>query len=190
MYEAAVIGVSAGGMKALRTLFQALSNSFQLPLIIVQHEASYADDFLAKYLSGLSSLSVKQAHDKEDIEKGSAYLAPPGYHLMIEDDQSFALSTDAPVNYARPSIDVLFETAADVYGTTLIGIILTGANDDGSRGLKYLKDIGGLAIVQNPATAEVSSMPEKAIERTQVDHILTIEEIATFLNKLIPFDDG
>ncbi|MEI7983582.1 MAG: chemotaxis protein CheB, partial [Bacteroidota bacterium] len=114
--------------------------------------------------------------------KGMAYLAPPNYHLLIEPDFSFTLTIDERVNYARPSIDVLFETAAEAFKDQLIGIILTGANNDGSKGLKKISEYGGLTIVQDPETAEVDSMPRAALRETVVDHILTIDEISTLLN--------
>lgn len=186
MYEAIVIGVSAGGMQILRQLFKGLSKGFEIPLIIVQHEVAHADDFLAHFLTKYTSIYVKQADEKEEILPNHAYLAPPGYHLLVDDDRVLALSTDPPVNYARPSIDVLFETAAEVYGKGLIGIILTGANADGSKGLQSVHKLGGLTIVQNPDSAEVSSMPERALALTPVDHVLNINEICTLLNKL-PF---
>jgi two-component system chemotaxis response regulator CheB len=133
----------------------------------------------------MKKLKVKEADEKERPANGMAYIAPPNYHLLFENDQSFTLTVDERVNYARPSIDVLFETAAEAYKDTLIGIILTGANTDGSRGLKKIKDFGGLTIVQDPATAESDSMPRAAILTTQVDHVLPIEEIAEFLNSLV-----
>jgi two-component system chemotaxis response regulator CheB len=115
---------------------------------------------------------------------GMAYLAPPNYHLLLEPDRTFTLTIDERVNYARPSIDVLFETAAEAYKDKLIGIILTGANNDGSKGLKKIKEFGGLAIVQDPETAEVASMPRAAILTSVVDHIIPLEEIAPLLNSL------
>jgi two-component system chemotaxis response regulator CheB len=113
-----------------------------------------------------------------------AYFAPPNYHLLIEEDHTFSLSIEGRVNYSRPSIDVLFESALDAYCSKLIGIILTGANNDGSRGLKKIKDCGGLAIVQDPKTAEVSAMPEAALKISKIDHVLQLEEIAPFLIKI------
>ncbi len=184
MYELVVIGVSAGGMSALRNVFQKLGENFTLPVVVVQHEASYADDFLAHYLNGYTALQVKQADEKEIIKQGRIYLAPPGYHLMIGEDRLFVLTTDARVNYARPAIDVLFETAAEEYGPALIGIILTGASADGSLGLKTIKENGGLAIIQNPLTAEVDIMPRAALKVLKPDHVLGLEDIGLLLNRL------
>jgi two-component system chemotaxis response regulator CheB len=126
---------------------------------------------------------VREVGDKDPIERGAAYLAPPDYHLLVE-DRHFALSTDARVNFARPSIDVLFESAADAYGPAAIGIILTGANEDGAAGLARIKEAGGVAIVQDPKTAERARMPEAALESTVADVILPLDEIGPFLRGL------
>jgi two-component system, chemotaxis family, protein-glutamate methylesterase/glutaminase len=184
-FEAVVIGTSTGGMEALRTILQAMPSNFPLPIIVVQHLHPHSDNFLSQYLNEKSELTVKQADEKENIEPGVVYLAPPNYHLLIETDKTFSLSTTPRVNYARPAIDVLFDTAADAYGEKLIGIVLTGANDDGSRGLKRIKEMGGLAIVQDPATAEISSMPKAAIAIANVDYILPLDQIAPFLAGII-----
>ncbi len=183
-YEAIVLGISAGGMEALTHIIPRLPADFALPVVIVQHMHSASDDFLAHYLDEKSFLKVKQADEKEEILPGVAYFAPPNYHLMVEDDRRFSLSIDAPVNYARPSIDVLFETAADVYGTKLVGVILTGANSDGSHGLSKIKESGGLTVVQDPETAEMDVMPKAAIAAADVDYILPLKEIGPFLKRL------
>ena len=183
-YDAIVIGSSAGGMHALRTILSRLPSNFPLSVIIVQHEYPTSDDFLAHYLDERCSLKAKQADEKEEILPGVVYIAPPNYHLMVEEDRTFSLSISEPVNYARPSIDVLFETAADVYKARLVGVILTGGNADGSAGLRRIKDSGGLSIVQDPETAEAYAMPKAAIAATQVDHILSLEEIGPFLSML------
>ena len=127
---------------------------------------------------------VKQADEKEKIVPAMIYIAPPNYHLLVEDDRTFSLSVDELVNFSRPSIDVLFESAADAYGKRLIGIILTGANSDGSNGLKKIKECGGMAIVQDPESSEADTMPRAAIKATKVDYVLPLEEIGTFLRKL------
>lgn len=183
-YKAVVIGSSAGGLNALKLLFYGLDERFSLPVIIVQHISPNAENYLIHILNEFHRLKVKEADEKESPEKGMAYLAPPNYHLLIEPDCTFTLTIDERVNYARPSIDVLFETAAEAYKDRLIGIILTGANNDGSKGLKKIRDLGGLTIVQDPETAEVDSMPRAAIQTTAVDHIMTIDEISSLLNSL------
>jgi two-component system, chemotaxis family, protein-glutamate methylesterase/glutaminase len=180
-YEAIVIGSSAGGLRALLELLLYLPAAYPLPIIIVQHLLDGKDSFLADYLNEKTFITVKEADDKETIEKGYAYLAPPGYHLLIEDDHSLSLSMDPRVNFSRPSIDVLFESAAFVYEQRCIGIVLTGASGDGSQGLLRIKANGGLAIVQDPATAEFNTMPKSAIQATEVDHVLTLEEMGHFL---------
>ncbi len=181
MHEAIVIGVSAGGVHALSTVLQPLPATFPLPIAIVQHMDDKSEAYLADYLNRLCALEVKEAEDKEILQSGIAYLAPPGYHLLIEPDKSFSLSVDPKVNFSRPAIDVLFISAADSFGKNLIGIILTGANGDGTEGLKAIKTQGGMAIVQNPKTAEISYMPRSALEATEVDYIVDLEKIPNLL---------
>jgi two-component system, chemotaxis family, protein-glutamate methylesterase/glutaminase len=183
-YEAVAIGVSSGGMEALSTLLPLLAPSFPMAVMVVQHQHPHADDFLARYLDERCQISVRQADEKDPILPGQIYLAPANYHLLVETDRTFALAVFERVNYARPAIDVLFETAAEVYRQALIGIVLTGANDDGSQGLKTIKDYGGLTIVQDPATAETDAMPRAALEATPVDYVLPLPEIGALLNTL------
>lgn len=184
MYEAAVLGVSAGGLQALMKIIPALPAAFPLPIAIVQHLGARSDAYLAELLNRHSAIAVKEAEDKETLSPGTAYLAPAGYHLLIEPDKSFSLSVDDKVNFSRPSIDLLFESAADAFGETLIGVVLTGANSDGAMGLKAIKRRGGLAVVQNPKTADASFMPRAAIAATAVDHIVELEHLAMLLLKL------
>jgi len=183
-YKAVVMGLSAGGLQALKVLIPSLPSSFALPVAIAQHNSENSGGFLASYLNEIGELTVKEAEDKEPLCAGHAYLAPPGYHLLIEDDETFSLSVDPRVNYCCPSIDVLFESAADAFGESLIGIVLTGANSDGSRGLKAIKARGGVAIVQNPASAESRYMPQAALNATPVDHVVTLDELAPLLMRL------
>lgn len=184
-YSAVVIGVSAGGMNALGKILPALPADFPIPVIIVQHISPQSDTYMIRHFNNYSRISVVEADEKSEIKPGFAYFAPPNYHLLIEENHTFSLSTEGRVNYSRPSIDVLFESALDAYCSRLIGIILTGANNDGSKGLKKIKDCGGLAIVQDPATAEVAAMPEAALKICRVDHILKLEEMAPFLIKML-----
>ncbi len=188
-YEAVVIGVSAGGLDALSAVIPSLPEAFRLPVIVVQHQRQDSVGFLASYLDERSPLAVKEANDKEPIRPGTVYVAPAGYHLLIEEHRAFSLSVDEPVNHCRPSIDVLFDSAADVYGAKVIGIVLTGANADGSQGLKAIKAAGGLAIVQDPATAEADYMPRKAMKATEVDQVLELNQIGPFLTPLSLGDD-
>lgn len=178
------MGVSAGGFQALSTIFQCLKSDFTYPIIVVQHQSPTSDDFLVNYLNEQCRLKVKQADEKESILAGLIYFAPPNYHLMVETDKTFSLSIDPPVHFARPAIDVLFETAADVYGSKLVGVILTGANADGSRGLKKINEFGGLTIVQDPETAEAGHMPKAAIAATKIDHVMPLKEIGKFISRL------
>lgn len=184
VFDAVVIGSSAGGIKALKALLSCLPPQYFMPVIIVQHLTHYSDDFLERYLDDNCSLRVKQADEKEQIMPGTVYLAPPNYHLLIENDRTFSLSLDGHVNYARPSIDVLFETAAEVYKSGLIGIILTGASSDGTKGIMKIKKAGGMTIVQDPRTAEAQIMPKSAISAGNIDFILSLEAIGKFLCRL------
>jgi two-component system chemotaxis response regulator CheB len=182
-FEIVVIGASYGGLSALQILLSELSPEFPLPVVIVQHRRKDGDDGLCEYLRKRSRLPFIEPNDKEKVEPGCVYLAPRDYHLLIE-KSIFALSTESPVGFARPSIDVLFESAADVYHERIIGVILTGANRDGAKGLAKIKSFGGMALVQDPESAESPAMPEAAISATAVDRILPLPEIAPFLNKL------
>jgi two-component system chemotaxis response regulator CheB len=183
-YEAIVIGVSSGGMNALKFIFSVLPEDFSIPIIIVQHIGSQSENLWISLLNDKSNLYIKEADEKESIEQGKVYIAPSNYHLMIERDKTFSLTIDERVNYARPSIDVLFESAAEAYKSKLIGVILTGSNNDGTNGLKRIKEYGGLTIVQDPATAESSYMPASAIAVVQMDYILTLENIIKLLIKI------
>jgi two-component system chemotaxis response regulator CheB len=184
MNSAVVIGTSAGGLKALEKIFSALSKNFIFPLLIVLHRHSDSDDFLPKYFNTISSLHFKEAEEKETVKKGYAYIAPADYHLLVEEDFTLSLNVDEKVFYCRPAIDVLFETAAEVYGENLIGIVLTGANEDGTKGMETIKKLGGLTVVQDPKYAEVDYMPRSVINNVKVDYILNLNEIADLLNAL------
>ena len=185
MYSAVVIGTSAGGLTALSKIFSGLKEEFNLPIMIVQHKHIESDDYLAKYLGKLSPLHFKEADDKETIKKGYVYLAPADYHLLVEEDFTLSLNVDEKVFFCRPAIDVLFETAADAYGQRLIGIVLTGANEDGTQGMTAIKKAGGLTVVQDPKCAEVDFMPRQVLSKLKVEHILTLEKIAKLLNSII-----
>lgn len=183
-YEAIVIGVSSGGMKAMQVMFSILPRNFSTPIIVVQHISPHSENKWIGFLNNRSNLLIKEPDEKEKIEPGTVYIAPPNYHLLIEKDKTFSLTVDERVNYARPSIDVLFDSAADVYKNSLIGVVLTGANNDGAKGLKHIQDCGGLTIVENPNTAESSTMPAAAIATIAPDHILPLDSIADLLIKI------
>ena len=179
-----VIGLSSGGMEAMKTFFPLLPEDLPFPVIIVQHISPLSDSQWIPILNRKCSLRIKEADEKEKIEKGNIYVAPPNYHLLIENDHTFSLTTEERVSYARPSIDVLFETAAQAYKDRLVGIVLTGSNHDGSAGLQKIKQCGGLSIVQDPEEAHSSYMPTSAMAAVQPDHILGLREIADLLIKL------
>src|ERR1017187_5941580 len=183
-YEAIVIGVSSGGMNAMKVMFSLLPKDFNTPIIIVQHISARSDNRWIKLLNNNSNLCIKEADEKEKIEKGTIYFAAPNYHLMIEKNKTFSLTIDERVNYARPSIDVLFESAADAYKDKLIGVVLTGSNNDGTNGIKRIQECGGLTIIQNPETAESDYMPASAIAAIKPDYILSLEDITELLLKL------
>ncbi|SLM28316.1 putative chemotaxis protein-glutamate methylesterase [Desulfamplus magnetovallimortis] len=185
LIKAVVIGVSAGGFKALHRILPLFDNSFPIPVMIVQHRKAENDSFFVNSLKEKCHIHVEEAIDKTRIAQGRIYIAPGGYHLLVEKDLSLALSVDSPVCYCRPSIDVLFESAADAFGPNIIGIILTGANADGANGIKAIKSSGGITIVQNPKTADVDYMPLAAIKTNAVDHILELDEIPRFVNNLV-----
>lgn len=184
-YRAIVIGASAGGMDAIKSILMPLQEGFSAPILIVQHLSPHSDGYMAKYLNELCKINVKEADEKEKILPGNAYIAPANYHLLIEKDETLSLTVDPKVNYSRPSIDILFESAAEVYENELIGIILTGGNGDGSKGLKVIKEFGGLTIVQDPSTAEAEFMPRAAIKASEVDYILSLNKISNKLIKLM-----
>lgn len=181
-YQAVVIGTSAGGFQATKILLSRLREDLRGVIIIVQHLSSRSNDSMVKLLDEVSRLPVKEAEDKEPIVSGTVYLCPPDYHLLIEREKRFTLSADPKVNFSRPSIDVLFESAAEVYRDRLVGVVLTGANADGSAGLQLVKSYGGMAVVQNPAEADYPEMPTAAAAAVKVDATMTLAEIADFLN--------
>lgn len=183
-FDLVVIGASLGGLHALTTLLGALPPDFPTPLVIVQHRAREATSLLS-LLQQASRLPVSEAEDKQPLQEGQVYLAPADYHVLVE-QRSLALSIDGPVLYARPSIDVLFESAADACAGRVIGVILTGASADGAQGLAAIKARGGCAIVQEPAEAECRVMPEAAIAAAPVDYVLRLLAIAALLARLCP----
>lgn len=172
-----VIGASWGGLRALQTVLSGLPSDFALPIIAVQHRAKDSGDELTENLREKCALRVTEAEDKQPILPGHVYLAPPDYHLLF-DEGALALTTDPPVRFGRPSIDVCFESAAEAYGSGVIGVVLSGANHDGTQGLLRIKELGGTALVQDPATAEGPVMPASAIAAVVVDAVLALEEIS------------
>jgi two-component system chemotaxis response regulator CheB len=184
MYKAIVIGTSHGGPEALRLILTGLKEGFPLPVIVVLHIGDHNNDIFIQHLNDLCALTVKEAEMNEPICPGIIYFAPPNYHLLIEDNETLTLSTTEKVNFSRPSIDVLFESAALVYTKHLIGVILTGANSDGANGLKIIKEFGGTAMVQNPCSSASPAMPRAALKLAKPRFRLKLEEIADQLNQL------
>lgn len=182
--QAVVIGASAGALEALTAILPSLPEHFPLPLMVVVHMPPDKPSLLADLLRAKCRIQVREAEDKEPVSGGTAYFAPPDYHLLVEADRSLSLSNDEPVLHSRPSIDVLFESAADAYGPALIGIVLSGANHDGAAGLKAVSEAGGIAIVQSPEGAFAATMPEAAKAMCPSAQVFTPQKIAAYLQKV------
>lgn len=175
-----VVGTSMGGLRALQILLTKFPADFPVPIAVVQHRAKTSDDALSRFLQKWTRLRIRDAEDGEKLKGGNVYLAPADYHLLVEHGR-LTLSVEDPVQFSRPSIDVLFESAADAYKSRLIGVVLTGANSDGAAGAQKIKSRGGIVVVQDPETAEARAMPEAAIATGKVDRVMPISKIATFL---------
>lgn len=184
--RAIVIGASAGGVTALFSVLGALPADFAIPVLCVLHLPDDRHSQLAEVLQRRLQRPVHEALDKARIEPGQIYVAGPGYHLSVERDFSFSLSQEAPVHFSRPAIDFLFESAADAYGMGLLGVLLTGANEDGARGLLHIRQSGGRTVVQDPRDAQVALMPEAALALHDPDHILSLGGIGQLLATLEP----
>jgi two-component system, chemotaxis family, protein-glutamate methylesterase/glutaminase len=182
--EAIVIGASAGALEALSSLLPGLPADYRLPILVVVHLPPDKTSLLAELLRVRCAIRVREAEDKEPIEPGVAYFAPPDYHLLVEQDKRLSLSDDEPVLFSRPSIDVLFESAADAYADGLIGVVLTGASSDGANGLKAVVEAGGVAVVQSPGSAYAIAMPEAAIAACPEARVLPVNEIAAYLREV------
>lgn len=178
---AVVIGASAGALEALSVILPALPASFALPVFVVVHLPNNHKSILAEIFRAKCQVPVHEAEDKEIVTGGRIYFAPPDYHLLVETNYCLALSSDEPVRYSRPSIDVLFESAADAYGPALIAIVLTGANSDGAGGLKKINEAGGTTIVQDPAESLAPEMPKAALAACPAALPLPLAGIAAFL---------
>jgi two-component system chemotaxis response regulator CheB len=179
-----VVGGSAGAVQVLQRLTSALTTSFSPAMVVVLHMPSGSRGVLHELLAGPSRPSMKIAEDKEPIAPGRIYFATPGYHLLVEANGTFALSLDELVHFSRPSIDVLFETAAEAYGDRVLGIILSGANADGAEGLRAIAEAGGATVVQRPGTAEVAMMPAAALQACRDSYVADPEAIAQLLASL------
>lgn len=182
--DALVIGASAGGITALRAILPALSPRLDAPVVVVVHMPDVRDSMLAEVFQPYLRVPCRQAQDKQQLEAGIVYFAPPGYHLSIERERLFSLSQEEPVHFSRPAIDVLMESAADAYGARLAAILLTGASIDGAAGMAAVGAAGGLTIVQDPASAEMPTMPGAAIRMRTPDLVLALPELRTLLTML------
>ncbi len=181
---AALIGASAGSIDALRVILPGLEPGAGFAVLLVIHLSPEAPNLVPELLSEICRLPVTEAESAEPIEPGHIYMAPPDYHMTVEADHTLSLSTEPPVNYSRPSVDVLFESAAEVYGARSLGIILSGANADGARGLRTVKRRGGITLVEDPESAQFPDMPRAAVITAAPDFVFRLDMIAGFLGQL------
>lgn len=181
MIRLIVIGASAGALQALSAILPELPADFPVPVLIVVHVPADRDNMIAPLFQAKCAMTVREAEDKEPAQPGVIHFAPPGYHLLVEADGTLSLSTEEEVLYSRPSIDVLFESAADAFGPDAMGVILTGANPDGAAGLRAIAAAGGMALVEDPAAAYAPAMPQAALAACPAAHVLPLGEIAAFL---------
>jgi len=180
-----LVGGSAGSGPLIKQILRNMPENFTIPLIIIRHISIDERELSSgEILSEIYSINVKEPADKEQIQDSTIYVAPAGYHLMLEEEGTFAMSLDAKIHYCRPSIDVLFESAAYAFGPSVAAILLSGANSDGAKGLKKINDFGGVTVIQDPVTAQFPSMPYSALEETVVDHIYAIDQIIDLIVKL------
>jgi two-component system chemotaxis response regulator CheB len=179
-FELIAIGASWGGMRALASVLEPLPEDFDIPVVVAQHRSPGGEDLLEQVLARGCKLAVVPAHDKDPLRPGRVYVAPPDYHLLVEPGH-LSLNTDDYVQFARPSIDVLFESAAGAYGERVVGVLLTGANQDGADGLAKIVAAGGFTVVQDPATAARGEMPAAAITRGAARRVLELDRIGPFL---------
>jgi two-component system chemotaxis response regulator CheB len=182
--DAIVIGTSAGGIEALTHILPLIPATFPAAILIVVHVPRERPSLLSEIFRTKCKMRVDEAMDKADIKPGRIYFAPPDYHMLVDSGPQIALSVDEVVQFSRPSIDVLFESAADIYGTRLLGVLLTGGNEDGAAGLAYIDRCGGTTVLQDPAEALVAAMPEGALKLMKPTHILRLDEIRDLLMTL------
>ncbi|MEO8217391.1 MAG: chemotaxis protein CheB [Acidobacteriota bacterium] len=182
-----VVGCSLGGLQALQVILKGLPAGFQIPIAVAQHRHPKSSEVLAQHLQRSSTLEISDAEDLQPIESGHIYLAPANYHLVV-DRGSLRLSVDDAVQYSRPSIDVLFDSAADSYRQRAVGVVLTGANTDGANGARRIREHGGLILVQDPKEAEAPVMPEAAIAATTPSAVLTLVQITEYLTDRLEYE--
>ncbi|AYB31754.1 MAG TPA: chemotaxis protein CheB [Chryseolinea sp.] len=183
-YKAVVIGGSAGSFQGVVKILAQLPKGFPLPIIMCLHRLKHVRNGFVEALSIKSVVQVTEPHDKENIKKGSVYLAPANYHMSVELGHSFALSTEEMVNNSRPAIDITLSSCAFVYKEKLVGILLSGANKDGALGMKHIHDRNGLTIVQEPTECMIDTMPKAALAATEIDYVMKVDQIVEFLKEL------
>ncbi|MFB9080821.1 chemotaxis protein CheB [Flavobacterium procerum] len=183
-YKVVIIGGSAGSLQALLQILPFMRRPISYAVVIVVHRKSSDEQTLEDLITLKSKVEVKEVEDKVRLLPGFIYIAPSNYHLLFEKDETLSLDTSEKINYSRPSIDVSFESAAEIYGSNLVGILLSGSNSDGTAGLQAIQKAGGTIIVQNPLSADMSFMPNNAIQHTNPDYILTTEEILEFITSI------
>jgi len=183
-YKVIVIGGSTGSLDVLLRVLPALQPTLSFAIIIVLHRKNSGDSTLESLLASKTVIPVKEVDDKDPLQANTIYVAPADYHLLIEKDYTFSLDDSEKVNYSRPALDVTFESAADIFGSAVVGILLSGANADGTKGLAAIKKAGGITVVQNPETAQAAFMPQQAILNATIDYILDIPELIRFLNSI------
>ena len=182
--ELMIIGGSAGSLQVILGILSVIQPDFPIPILIVLHRNSVFESSLEDLLASRTRAPIKEVEEKEPILPGAIYIAPADYHVLIEGDHTFSLDYSERVNFSRPSIDVTFRCASDVYGAGLICLLLSGGNADGVEGLQYVKGRGGVVVVQDPATAEVPYMPQHAVSQAEVDFLVPAEELPAFLKGL------
>lgn len=182
--ELVVIGGSAGSLQVILEMIKKLDEKLNIPIILVLHRKAQATNILQTLLQQFTSIEVLEIDDKSTIEKNKIYIVPADYHLLLEDKKMMSLDSSEKMNYSRPSIDVTFKSAAEVFGKTLVGILLSGANADGVEGLAYIKKNKGRVWIQDPETAEVDYMPKHAIEEVQFDLLINPDNLAGYINQL------
>ena len=182
-YSVVGIGTSWGGLAAMSRLLGDLPGDFSLPVVVVQHRSKDSDRLLSELLQDATDLKVSEVEDKEPLMPGTVHIAPANYHVLI-DAGYLSLTLEEPVRFSRPSIDVMLSSAADTYGSAAIGVVLTGANEDGARGLSDIVKRGGRALVQDPRTAEIPIMPDAALKAVPSAEVLTLEALAPRLIEL------
>lgn len=182
--ELVIIGGSAGSLKVILEMIKKLNDKIAVPVLLVLHRKAHSTNILQALLQQLSPLEVVEIDDKTEIENNKIYITPADYHLLFEDKKIMSLDSSEKMNYSRPSIDVTFKSAAEIYGEHLIGVLLSGANADGVEGLSYIKKNRGKVWIQDPETAEVDYMPRHAIEAVPYDKIIKPENLSEYINQL------